>query len=151
MVQASNEVRSELLTLFSRVMQELRRALPNEARDFGRGALIMKLHLHGPSRPSELAARTDLDLSTVSRHLTALERDGLVARLADPADGRAHLVELTRVGQEHLADLFAARSHMVTAATASWTSEERTELELLLRRLADDLVALREPEKGQDI
>ena len=150
MVQATNEAASELLTAFSQVMQELRRRLPTEARDMGRGALIMKLHIHGASRPSELAARADLDLSTVSRHLAALEREGLVARLADPIDGRAHVVELTRMGQEHLADFFAVRNQMVAAATASWTTEERLQLEHLLHRLVADLVALRDPKEGTE-
>jgi DNA-binding MarR family transcriptional regulator len=137
------------VSAFSQVMQEFRRRLPPDAQEIGRGAILFKLSHHGPARPSDLAGWCHLDLSTVSRHLGALERDGQVERLADPDDGRAHRVAVTSAGQEYVADFITARSAMVAAATATWTPTERADLERLLRRLAEDLAALRSAE-GED-
>jgi DNA-binding MarR family transcriptional regulator len=58
-------------------------------------------------------------------------------------------VAVTSAGQEYVADFITARSAMVATATATWTSAERAELERLLRRLAEDLAALRSAE-GED-
>ncbi len=111
--------------------------------------MLHKLVGLGPSRPSELATCSHLDLSTVSRHLAALERDGLVAKLADPADGRAHLVTVTDTGKSHVAEFLARRDTTVAQATANWTEIERSELGRLLRKLADDLAAISGAERGK--
>lgn len=129
----------ELVSALMQVLHGLKRRLPADAQDAGRSAVMYKLYRLGPQRPSELAGCTNLDLSTVSRHVTALEREGLVHRLADPADGRAHRVEATPAGCAHVDELISTRTRMIADATASWTKSERNELERLLRRLADDL------------
>lgn len=123
------------------VLHGIKRLLPADAQDAGRGALMYKLYRLGAQRPSELAGCTNLDLSTVSRHLTGLEREGLVERIADPADGRSHRVAATDSGRTYVDDLIETRTRVVTDATASWSQAERAELQRLLRRLADDLDA----------
>lgn len=49
-------------------------------------------------RMSELAAASDMTLSHLSRVITRLEKQDLVRRSPDPADGRSTLAELTRDG-----------------------------------------------------
>jgi DNA-binding MarR family transcriptional regulator len=49
--------------------------------------------------PSALADFLGLTRGTVSQTLIALERKGLIARRADPRDGRAIVLELTREGR----------------------------------------------------
>jgi MarR family transcriptional regulator, transcriptional regulator for hemolysin len=51
-------------------------------------------------RLTELAELIDADSVSVSRILKNLEYDGLVAREADPVDGRAQLLRLTKKGQK---------------------------------------------------
>ena len=53
-----------------------------------------------PLRTTSLAERVGVDPSTMSRHVTLLERDGLVGRIADPDDGRAQSVSLTPAGRD---------------------------------------------------
>lgn len=67
--------------------------------------------VHGGSRGvGELAAAEQVTAPTMSRLVTALEREGLVVRFADERDGRRVLVESTRSGERALA---AARARRV--------------------------------------
>lgn len=56
----------------------------------------------GGIRPTDLAARSLLTKSGVTRAIDRLERDGLVARNACPTDGRAFHIVLTPRGQHLL-------------------------------------------------
>jgi DNA-binding MarR family transcriptional regulator len=53
----------------------------------------------GCLRMQELGARVVLSRTRVSRLVTELEREGLVVRRPDPADGRATLATITRHGR----------------------------------------------------
>ena len=63
------------------------------------GSLLVPLFEQDGLRMSELAARARLSKQTMTTMVRLLERDGLVRRRADPADGRATLVELTPKAQ----------------------------------------------------
>jgi DNA-binding MarR family transcriptional regulator len=92
-----------------------------------------------PARPSDLACDIRLDLSTVSRHLRNLERDGYLIRTEDPDDRRAQRIAPSTRGEHALAAVLQSRSAVVSAALSAWSDEDRTALTTLLRRLADDL------------
>lgn len=87
----------------------------------------------------ELAARMTSDPSTVRAMLVLLEKQGLVAREAHPADARARTVKLTKAGTRIWQQAFdagqAVRDQLVTSLSAS---EIRT-LVALLERVADSL------------
>ena len=51
------------------------------------------------SRLTDLAEQAQVTKQTASLLVTALEREGLVERIPDPADGRAILIRFTRKGQ----------------------------------------------------
>jgi DNA-binding MarR family transcriptional regulator len=89
----------------------------------------------GPMRPSALADVLRLDLSTVSRHLTALEHLGYLRRERDPADGRAQLVQVTDMGAAVLQDARAGRCHRMRGLVGDWDEADRQDLVRLLRRL----------------
>ena len=59
------------------------------------GSLLVPLFEEDGLRMSELAARARLTKQTMTTMVRLLERDGLVRREADPADGRATRVYLT--------------------------------------------------------
>ena len=96
----------------------------------------------GPVRPSVVAQDGHIDLSTASRHIDTLVRQGFVAKSADPDDARATLVEATEQGRAVLAVVLANRSAVIDAALAQWEPNDRDRLSALLVRLADDLEAL---------
>ena len=62
-----------------------------------------------------------------------LERQGLVARLADPDDGRAALIGITEHGQALLDDRKRIRRERLTALLATLTPEEEGALWLSAR------------------
>ena len=73
-------------------------------------SIMATVEEYGPIRPGELASREGVKPPTLTKGLTALERRGLVDRRADPADGRAMLVQLTPDGAELLDSLRVQRT-----------------------------------------
>ena len=122
-------------------------------------AVLHEMQLLGTVRPSDLAARMHLDLSTISRHLHSLEQHGLVQRTPDPADARAQRISLTAGGNDALTRLLEHRAATIRTATADWSQDDRMALRHILCRLAQDLSrvselspppAAHEPARAQD-
>lgn len=65
-------------------------------------AALASIGRHGPLTPSELARIERVKRPTVTRTLACLEREGLVERTPDPADGRSYLVAVNEAGLERL-------------------------------------------------
>jgi DNA-binding MarR family transcriptional regulator len=65
-------------------------------------AALATIELHGPLTPSELAEIERVKRPSMTRTLGCLERQGLVERTADPADGRSSLVSVNAAGRERL-------------------------------------------------
>jgi DNA-binding MarR family transcriptional regulator len=102
-------------------------------------AALCRLHEAGPLRLSELAARMGVDASTASRQVQQLERAGLVGRVADPADRRASLLQLTVEGDRVLARMRQARRESLAQVLGGWSRADRWTLAAMLGRLVDDL------------
>ncbi|MEW6477349.1 MAG: MarR family transcriptional regulator [Actinomycetota bacterium] len=102
---------------------------------------LRRIHDQGGLRLSELAAELELDASTVSRQVRQLEAAGLVARRADPGDGRASVVVLTPAGKRVLGRVAAARRRFVAEVVAGWSEEDRVALAGLLERFGGDVAA----------
>jgi DNA-binding MarR family transcriptional regulator len=119
--------------------RRLRRASGDTPVDQAGLVVLHRLGCAPDVRPSDVAADLGLDASTVSRHLRALERLGLVERAGDPEDRRAQRVSLTDRGRDVLDQAIAQRQAVVATALAGWSDTDRRTLERLLVRLADDL------------
>jgi DNA-binding MarR family transcriptional regulator len=154
------EVEREISAFFlAAERSQARRVLPEVGRlEKTAFHLLGQLVREGALRPSAIAQLVRLDLSTVSRHVGALESAGLVARDPDPADRRAWLLRATDRGEQILARLRAARRQRLRAALADWPTEDRRELVRLLGRLnqdlsrvAQDLSRVGEPTPGADL
>jgi DNA-binding MarR family transcriptional regulator len=89
------------------------------------------------TRLTELADRAGVTKQTASLLVAALEREGLVERVPDPADGRARLIQLSSRGRQ------AAQRAMevVIGVEGEWTAYLGPEL---TERLREALVRLRE-------
>jgi DNA-binding MarR family transcriptional regulator len=68
-------------------------------------AALATIERHGPLAPSEIARLERIQRPTATRIVDRLEREGLVARSPDPADGRSRLVSLTPAGRALLRKL----------------------------------------------
>ncbi len=100
----------------------------------------------------DLAARCALDPSTISRAVAALVRAGLVARVADPDDGRASVLLPTPEGRAALDDITGWYDDRLAEALRDWTEDDLAALATLLRRFSGDLLARfddRHPADGQ--
>ena len=65
-------------------------------------AALATIERHGPLTPSEIAEIERVKRPTITRTLACLEREGLIDRAPDPADGRSALVSINGAGRERL-------------------------------------------------
>jgi DNA-binding MarR family transcriptional regulator len=87
----------------------------------------------GPIRLTTLAAREGVSQPSMTQLIQRLERLGLVARLADPGDGRAALIGITGPGQDLLDDRKRMRRERLNALLETLTPEEESALWLSAR------------------
>ena len=97
-----------------------------------------------PRRVSVLAECVHSDVSTVSRQVSTLEAHGLVDKVSDPDDGRAHVVRLSDEGQTLLAGIQQQRTEWFRELMADWTAEEASDFAGHLERFGADLEGFRE-------
>lgn len=127
------------LMRFGRVM---RHRVPGDTLEQGTFWLLKSLATQGSMRVTDLAGCTNLDNSTVSRHVTHLERTGLIERTPAPDDRRAQLVTLSAEGRAHLEAGFRRRRELLTRSFAGWDPADVAELDHLLARFVGDLESL---------
>ena len=108
--------------------------------------LLVRVSESAPLRLSDIADSVELDLSTLSRQVRCLVDAGLLAKVPDPADGRASLLSLTDRGAAVLESVSQARRRVLAEAMADWTDEERTALASGLLRLGVGLQHARDDE-----
>ncbi|MDQ7906347.1 MarR family transcriptional regulator [Phytohabitans sp. ZYX-F-186] len=134
------------IALLMRLGETTRRATPVAAhRALDRAAYVILRHLAGagPQNVSALADRLGLDGSTVTRQVSAMQRDGLVVREADPRDGRGTVITPTGSGLRRMAAVRAARKDLYGRILADWSEADREQLADLMDRLIDALEAHR--------
>jgi len=102
-------------------------------------AVLSTLADAGQLRPSALAERLHLDLSSISRQAAALEREGWVSRERDPDDSRATLLELTPTGHDVLARVRAGRVAQLCRLLPEWSDAELADFAGQLHRFRTDL------------
>lgn len=107
-------------------------------------ACLARIRQDGPSRLTALAAAEGVSQPSMSQLVQRLERQGLVARVGDPEDGRASLVALTESGRELLADRRRERHERFAELVATLPEEDAVALRLamsvalpVVRRLVD--------------
>ncbi|HET7444034.1 MAG TPA: MarR family transcriptional regulator [Solirubrobacterales bacterium] len=103
---------------------------------------------HGPLTPSELAEIERVQRPTITRTLGCLEREGLVDRTPDPADGRSSLVAVNAAGRERLRRLRGRKNAYLARRMRELTADEVETLE----RAAEILDRMREgePRSGRE-
>jgi DNA-binding MarR family transcriptional regulator len=103
-------------------------------------SVLHRLSSAGAQRITELAAFESIAQPSATALVGRLEAQGLVARAADPADGRAVLVSITPAGEAVLNERRAARAEALGARLASLDDAERATLAAavpLLQRLTE--------------
>lgn len=107
-------------------------------------AALATIERHGPLTPSELASLERVKRPTVTRTLGCLEREGLVQRTPDPADGRSSLVAINGAGRERLRRLRGRKNAYLARRMRDLPASDVETLE----RAAEILDRMREDERG---
>jgi DNA-binding MarR family transcriptional regulator len=107
-------------------------------------AALATINRSGPLTPSELAELERVKRPTMTRTLACLEREGLVERTRDPADGRSSLVAINDAGRERLARLRRRKSAYLARRLRKLDPDEVE----ALARAAALLERMREDEQG---
>jgi len=107
---------------------------PHRALDRAAYVILRRLQQDGPQNISVLAAGLNLDGSTVTRQVTALQNDGLTERRRDPRDGRGTVIEATALGLRQVDAVGAARRELYGTVLRDYSDQERRELAAALER-----------------
>jgi DNA-binding MarR family transcriptional regulator len=107
-------------------------------------AALATIERHGPLTPSEIAAIERVKRPTITRTLGCLEREGLIDRAPDPADGRSALVSVNAAGRERLRRVRSRKNAYLARRMRDLSAEEVETLE----RAAEILERMREGERS---
>ena len=97
---------------------------------------------HGPLSQKALAEGGKIEQPSMAQMLSRMERDGLVIRRPDPADGRASLYSLTDMARDRLPALSEALIDGGREALTGFSAEEKETLRRLLKRMVANLEAM---------
>ncbi|HKZ12920.1 MAG TPA: MarR family transcriptional regulator [Solirubrobacterales bacterium] len=124
--EAIELVASTLLARANRLIRLLMRSGQHELSRTEAG--VLSTLTEGPCRITELAATEALAQPTVTQLVDKLEGRGLVLRGRSGDDGRVVLVEISRLGRDHLEELRAEIRANMREALAELPDTELTEL-----------------------
>lgn len=105
------------------------------------GSVLLPLFEEDGLRMGELARRARLSKQTMTELVRRMERDGLVERRHDPADGRASLIFLAARGRAFEPVAAAVLAELDRLVRGALGDERVDELKTSLR----ELIVLREP------
>jgi DNA-binding MarR family transcriptional regulator len=101
--------------------------------------MLNRIDATGPMTARELASALQLEISTVTRQVSAMLREDLVERIPDPAGGLARKLRITPTGATRLsADRERYRTGLGKVVT-DWPDTDCVELYRLLRTLNEHI------------
>ena len=118
------------------VAQAFDRALHQTGGSLPVWLVLLNLKASQSANQRELAAAVGIGEATLTHHLNAMERDGLITRARDTANRRVHVVALTPAGEELFAELRTAAMKFDRQLNRGVSGEQRALLAELLDRLA---------------
>jgi DNA-binding MarR family transcriptional regulator len=140
------DIAAQLRTAITRTARRLRQEAAAETGSLTptSTATLASIDRHGPLTPSELAHIERVKRPTMTRTLAGLEREGLIERTPDPADGRSSLVAVNEAGRERMARLRRRKSAYLARRLRELSADEVA----TLARAAELLDRMREDERG---
>src|ERR1700710_1492561 len=140
-----SDTASQLSTAIVRTARVLRQDAAAEAGlGAGTTAALASINRDGPLTASELAEIERVKRPSITRTLACLDREGLIERTPDPADGRSSQVAISAAGRERLALLRRRKSAYLARRLEALDPEEVA----TLASAAEILERMREDERG---
>ena len=120
---------------------------------FGIGYLPVLIALNNGRAKTQrdLARFARMEQPSMAQMLVRMERDGLIQRVPDPADGRSSLVTLTEVAKARLPEACAVLFQGNREVQGGFTKEEAAQLTDLLTRLIANLDSIASAEDSSTI
>jgi MarR family transcriptional regulator, transcriptional regulator for hemolysin len=97
--------------------------------------VLLTLTVRRPANQRELAAGVGIGEATLTHHLNAMERGGLITRTRDAANRRIHVVTLTPAGQRLFEVLREAATSFDRRLTRGVAAVEKVQMAQLLDQL----------------
>ncbi|MBP0596534.1 MarR family transcriptional regulator [Herbaspirillum sp. LeCh32-8] len=138
------EAADALRNFYLRSHRALDKLLAAQGASFSRTKLMAYIGNNAPVRSTDLAEAFGFAPRTVTEAVDGMERDGLVERVADPADRRVKQISLTELGKEVLCSTEPARKRFGERLFDALDQEETYQLALLLNKLNGRLAELEE-------
>lgn len=129
----STEVAGRLAVAVGRINRRIRPA--GDGLSQGLLSALSTIVRKGPLRPGDLARIEIVAAPSATRAIAELETRGLVARQADPADGRSFFIEATDAGVEAVQRARSQRAVLVAELLAGVSADELAKLAAALDAL----------------
>ncbi|GGP18832.1 MarR family winged helix-turn-helix transcriptional regulator [Silvimonas iriomotensis] len=107
--------------------------------------VLVSLKHAGTLSQAELAHIAQVEQPSMAQLLNRMERDGLITRQPDPADGRSRLISLTADAARRMPQGKAVMEHACDNALAGFNPAEQAQLQALLQRLNGNLEQMLRP------
>ncbi len=127
-----NRVGVKMGELFSVRLAELDLTLPMYR-------VMAVLRQEGAQSLGDLGAMVTVEVSTLSRLITTMQRKGLVVRVRPEHNARMVSITLAPAGEELVEKLMPLAAHFESVATQSFTDEQITWLKQALIQIHNDL------------
>lgn len=101
--------------------------------------LLLLLEEQDSQSVGSLAEQVNLDASTVTRQITAMQQNGLVDKNPNPDDRRGGFMAITDKGREAIARTRLKRLGRVERSFHDWDDDERLEFARLMARFNREL------------
>lgn len=136
------DILADLARVFGLLRRRFDRAMMQQGASLAQTKMLLSIQADkGSARAADIAERLGLTPRTVTEALDALERDGMIQRLPDPADRRVKRLEITAAGEAAVAATEPLRREMTEELLDILDPEERAHLHQALRKLLQGLPA----------
>jgi DNA-binding MarR family transcriptional regulator len=100
------------------------------------------IHQEGPQRLGDLGAMVTVEISTLSRLVSTMKRQGLLSRERPEDNGRTVTIDLTQEGRRLVEKLMPVAAHFEEVGIKSFSSDEVSWLKNALRQIHSNLEEL---------
>lgn len=131
---AAEAVERELVMLFRRARSVSTSVAAEVHPDLDPASygLLLMVDDAGSLRGMDVADKTGLDKSTVSRQIATLVELDLLERVPDPDDGRARRIQLSETGRARLTEVRQKRRKHLHTEFAHWSTRDLQDFARLL-------------------